>query len=328
MRTVRSRSRAPLVALLVAGGFVTGCGGTAPQSGLTAWLRVGNGQYEPGELSTDPGTMEPTVDTVRSNNNSVFPGAQARSITGSVNGAAAAVLLGLAGDSGHWLVPVGVPDFETVGNLTFSASLSYSPDIPLGKRALLFRGIDADGNLGPVQSLSLTVTNTLTLGALVVQLEWDAEADLDLHLRIVSDMPGVAPIDVWNNAPLALPKKSSTDTPYTKAEIAAAGRLQFDSNAKCVIDGQRHEEVIFPAPPTGPAAVPTGTYEVRVDTFSLCGEPTARWHVAAFTNPTGTPTLIQEAYGQSTDFDTLGDHGAGSGVLAFSFTEPTQPPQQ
>ena len=72
-------------------------------------------------------------------------------------------------------------------------------------------------------------------------------------------------------------------------------------------------------------AVPPGTYEARVDTFSLCSEATARWHVAALTNPVGTPTLIKEAFGQSLDRDTLGSHGADSGVLAFSFTQPTQP---
>src|SRR5262249_43068784 len=117
-------------------------------------------------------------------------------------------------------------------------------------------------------------------------------------------------------APLALPPRSSSDMPFTRAEINAAGRLQFDSNSQCVIDGQRHEEVIFPM------AVPPGTYEVRVDTFSLCSEVTARWHVVAFTNPAGTPTLIAEAFGQSLDRDTIASHGADSGVLAFTFTQP------
>ena len=57
--------------------------------------------------------------------------------------------------------------------------------------------------------------------------------------------------------------------------------------------------------------------------------------MAAYTNPTGTPTILQntaggpaEAYGQSLDRDTLADHQAASGVLAFSFTEPQPPPTQ
>ncbi|HEY2728570.1 MAG TPA: hypothetical protein VGK52_01440 [Polyangia bacterium] len=312
-------ARPSLVALLLASGCAAGCGGESPQSGLTAWLRVSGGQYEPGELTTDPGAIEPTVDTITSRNNNIFPGAQSRSITGSVNGAAASVLMGLEGDSAHWLIPVGVPDFEIVGNFIFSASVSYSPDLPTGPRALRVRAIDADGNLGPIQALGLSIGTTAPTGALVVQLDWDTEADLDLHLRIIGADPSAPPLDVWNKAPLALPQKSSSEPPYTRAEIAAAGRLQFDSNSQCVIDGARHEEVVFPQ------AVPPGTYEVRVDTFSLCSEATARWHVAAFTNPIGTPTLIQEAFGQSMDRDTLVSHGADSGLLAFSFTQPTQP---
>jgi hypothetical protein len=321
MRAARSASVAlsfTLAASLLVGALAAGCGGESPKSGLTAWLRVANGQYEPGELSTDPGMTEPTVDTITTRNNQVFPGAQGRSITGSVNGASVAVLLGLEGDTAHWLVPVGVPDFEIMGNFTFSASVSYSPDLPLGPRALRFRAIDADGNLGPIQSLGLKIAlQPPPLGSLVVQLSWDTEADLDLHVRITEPDPKVDPIDVWNHAPLALPPAPNT-MPYTPSDVKAAGRLLADSNAQCVIDGQRHEELVFPVmtPPL------PGTYEVRVDTFSLCSEYTARWHVAAFTNPAGTPTLIQEAFGQSTDRDTLGDHQATSGVLAFTFTQP------
>jgi hypothetical protein len=318
---MRGARHAALVALLavppLAGALWAGCGGEPPQSGLTAWLRVSNGQYEPGELTTDPGTTEPTVDTVTTRNNQIFPGAQGRTITGSVNGAATAVLLGFEGDSAHWLVPVGIPDFEIMGNFTFSASVSYSPDLPLGPRELRFRAIDAQGNLGPVQSIKLAVSFTEPLGNLVVQLNWDTEADLDLHLRIIGTDPNAKPIDVWNRAPLALPPAPNGGT-YSPTDIKAAGRLQADSNAQCIIDGARHEEVVFPM------AVPPGTYEVRVDTFSLCAEYTARWHVTAFTNPAGTPTLINEAFGQSTDRDTLGAHDAASGVLAFSFTEPMQ----
>jgi len=323
---VRRVRYASLAALLVASGLAPGCSGQAPQSGLTAWLRVSNGQYEPGELSADPGAMEPTVDTITTRNTAVFPGAQGRSLTGSVNGASAAVLIGLEGDSAHWLVPVGVPDLDIKGNFTFSAAVSYSPDLPLGPRALRFRAIDADGNLGPLQSLSLMVGLTSPMGSLVVQLNWDTEADLDLHLRIISPDPNAKPIDVWNRAPLALPP-APAGAPYTRADITAAGRLQADSNGQCIIDGARHEEVVFPT------AVPPGTYEVRIDTFSLCSEYTARWHVVAFTNPAGTPTLLQdvegqaaEAFGQSLDRDTLASHDATSGVLAFTFTEPQPTP--
>jgi hypothetical protein len=308
--------RLSLVTLALVSTLAAGCGGESPRSGLTAFLRVANGQYEPGELTTDPGTTEPTVHTINAHSR-VFPGALSRSVTGTVNVAAVAVLIGLEGDDAHWLVPVGNQDADTMIDWTFSASLSFSPDVPTGPRALRFRAIDADGNLGPVQSLSLKVEIPAPLGALVIQLDWDTEADLDLHVRIMdASVPKTGYYDVWNKAPLALPPKSSSDQPYTKDQIAAAGRLQFDSNSQCVIDGLRHEEIVFPG------AVPVGPYEVRVDTFSLCAESTARWHVAAFTNPAGTPTLIQEAFGQSIDRDTVASHAADSGILAFTFSPP------
>jgi hypothetical protein len=318
MRGALAPSLCALVcASAVMSAFGAGCGGASPRSGLTSYLRVANGQFEPGELAGDSGPTEPTVNTIKTANTRVFPGAQSRSVSGTVEHSAVAVLIGLEGDDAHWLVPTGTLDIDTMVDWTFSASLSYSPDVPIGPRALRFRAIDADGNLGPVQSLSLKIDVPAPTGALVIQLSWDTEADLDLHVRIMdASVPKTGSYDVWNKAPLALPPLPSSAMPYTKADIAAAGRLQFDSNAQCVLDGQRHEEIVFPG------AVPPGPYEVRVDTFSLCAESTARWHVAAFTNAAGTPTLIQEAFGQSTDRDTIATHGADSGVLAFTFSPP------
>jgi hypothetical protein len=287
------------------------CGGESPASGVTALLRATNGQYEAGELATDPGAMEPTVDTIKSNNTRVYPGAQGRSVSGSVNGAASAILVGLAGDNAHWLLPVGMADLDMVGNFTFSTTLSFSPDLPLGERALNFRAIDADGQLGPVQALTLKVDAPAPTGALVIQLVWDTEADLDLHVRIQNPTNTTTPyFDVWARAPRALPPKPPGEMDYTQAELDAGGRLLFDSNAQCVIDGQRHEEVVFPG------TFPPGPYEVRVDTVSLCGEPTARWHAVAYFN---TPDAqFAEANGQSTDRDTIATHAADSGTLAFT----------
>jgi hypothetical protein len=293
------------------------CAGADPASGLTAYLRVANAQFEPGELTTtDVNAKEPTVDMVQSNNTDVFPGAQARAITGSVNGAGKAVLIGLAGDTGHWLVPVGSPDLTMVGDFTFSASLSFSPLLPAGPRALVFRAVDVDGAIGPPQSLSLNVLSSATEGALVIQLVWDTDVDLDLHVRIMdASVPKTGYYDVWSRSPLALPPLAN-GAMYTDAQVTAAGKFLFDSNSQCVIDGRNHEEVVFPG------AYPKGPYEVRVDTFSLCAESQAHWHVSAFTNPSGTPVVLDAADGQSMDRDTVSDHGAGSGLLAFTFSPP------
>jgi hypothetical protein len=320
MRT--SPSGAPVALLTSALAAAAGCGGVSPASGLTALMRASGAQYEPGELSTDTQQMLPTVDTIKSNNTRVFPGAQGRSVSGSVSGTASAVLIGLQGDNAHWLVPVGVPDLEMQGNFTFGSSLSFSPDLPMGDHALVFRGIDADGQQGPAQALTLKVESMVPTGALVIQLTWDTEADLDLHVRVPNATfdatdPKMLPYkNVWARGPLALPPKPSSEPPYTPAEIDAAGKLLFDSNAQCIIDGQLHEELVFPKTP------PSGSYDVRVDAFSLCGEATARWHVTAIQDSGGANLLLAEAFGQAVDRDTVSSHAADSGTLAFTFEIP------
>jgi hypothetical protein len=315
-----SSSVAALLGSLLAG--VAACGGESPNSGVTALLRVAGGQYEAGALNTDTRAIKPTVDSIKSNNTHVFPGAQGRALTGSVSGTATAVLIGLAGDDAHWLVPDGVADLDTPGNFTFAATLSFSPDLPVGPRELILRAVDADGQVGPAQQFALKVDDRTPKGALVISLRWDTQADLDLHVRVPN--PSYDPAnkrmlpykDVWAKAPLALPPPPSSDPPYTQAQLDMAGKLDFDSNSQCVIDGLRQEDLIFPQAP------PKGTYEVRVDAFAMCGEATARWDVAAYLgDPAATPPL-KEAYGQLGDLDTLTKHDGSAGTLAFTFTIP------
>ena len=92
--------------------------------------------------------------------------------------------------------------------------------------------------------------------------------------------------------------------------MAAAGSLDFDSNAGCVIDGRRQENIVYTQPP------PPGDYTVRVDASSLCGQVDAQWRVTA---RTADGTLQGFAQWEATDADTRGSHGAGAGRLAFTF---------
>jgi hypothetical protein len=311
MRAVGARLL-PLAGLSL-GLLGAGCHGVSPASGLSALMRASNAQYEPGELGTGDPAEKPTVDSIKSNNTRVFPGAQGRSVSGSASGTATAVLIGLEGDSAHWLVPVGAPDLDMVGNFTFGSSLSFSPDLPPGPRSLRFRAIDDAGRIGPAQALTLKVDDPLPSGKLVIQLDWDTEADLDLHVRIPNPAnPDLPYFDVWAKEPRGLPPPPQ-GTSYSEGDLDAGGRLLFDSNGQCVIDGEHREFMVFPT------VAPPGEYEVRVDTFSLCAETTARWHVAAFSN-LGEVVPLAEASGQSTDRDTAGAHTGGSGVLAFTFT--------
>jgi hypothetical protein len=83
--------------------------------------------------------------------------------------------------------------------------------------------------------------------------------------------------------------------------------LDLDSNGGCVPDGRRAENVIWREPP------PPGHYIVRVDTFSLCGQPSAFWRLAVYRRG----TRIATASGTSTEGDERFTHDRGDGLLAL-----------
>jgi hypothetical protein len=152
----------------------------------------------------------------------------------------------------------------------------------------------------------MIMEESLPTGALVVSLDWDTQADLDLHVQLPSDADaGVN--EIWSRKPSGLPAGTQG---ATFSDATAAGYLDFDSNSQCVIDGRRVENVIFPS------NVPSGDYIVRVDTFSLCGEVAARWRVQVFAEGWTEPQVV---YGQSTEIDTRFSHGQGAGVQALVF---------
>ena len=177
------------------------------------------------------------------------------------------------------------------------------------------------GGVGPVQPFPLGNGPTIPAGSLVFTLLWDTNADLDLHVVVPNPTPKPDgspgdPIEVWSKAAVGVPRGQGIPKP-TADQLAAAPYLDRDSNAGCVIDGARQEDVIFPAT----ATPPTGEYIVRVDAFSMCGQASAQWTVTV----TGTdPTLVlpNPATWQATDTDTRYPHGAGAGRLALDFHLP------
>jgi hypothetical protein len=304
-------------ALTFAACAAVGCAGASADNGLTARMRLTNAQFVPGALQPSADATGPVAGA----NLLVarfYPGVQNIPLSGSVaNGTS--VLLGLADDAGYWIVPAPVHDV-TPGSVdyNYSTRLSLSPDTPTGMETLLVRGVDGDGNVGPSQMYKLMVTEPTPPGAMVITLEWDTNADLDLHAVVPVDPnfplpPGVdlkPSVEVWSKAPLALPP-SALGYPATDPAVMGAGHLDFDSNANCVIDGRRREHIIFGNPP------PAGDYVVRVDAFSLCGQASAQWKVTV-TTPDGD--VVNPATWQATDADTRGDHGIGAGRLAVNFT--------
>jgi hypothetical protein len=308
--------------LLGLGAIAFGCGGASSQSGVTAYLQLANAQFVPGALvpgpdaGVDAGATGPAIHGVNFLTTKIYPGVENLPLSGDVQ-EGSSVLIGLANDAGYWIVPTPFLDPQTPNNFAFQTKMSFSPLTPMGNQILILRGVDAAGNIGPAQQFTLDVTPPIPTGTLVITLEWDTESDMDLHVVVPNPNDATMPIEIWSKAPVGLPPRVPGNAPPTKdelaAEIAAAGALDFDSNAACVIDGRRQENVIYTQPP------PSGTYTVRVDAFSLCGQADAQWQAVA-TTPDGQ--IVSPAIWEATDADTRGNHGVGAGRLAFEFSIP------
>jgi hypothetical protein len=227
-------------------------------------------------------------------------------VKGALAPLATACALQLAGDTGYWIVAANAPDVSTPDYPSFSAIASFAPALTPGSQALDVYAIDANAQFGPPREQTLTALTSapsrpVAHGVLDVTLSWDTQVDLDLHV--------VDPLgnEIFHGAP------SSQDafSPST-ANPGNPGVLQLDSNADCIIDGQRQEVVLWAKAP------PSGHYLVRVDTPSLCGQNIAHWHLTVMLQD----SLLGEATGVSLASDTWGSHGRGAGLLALTFDIP------
>jgi hypothetical protein len=257
------------------------------------------GQFVLGTLEDGPG---PAISSVESLNNTIRPGQEGKQLTGRVAAGGQAVALELAGDVGYWTIPVTTEDVTMPGELQYDARLSFTTDLAPGPHAIVLRAADGAGHFGAASTLLLNAQSQSVDGALVISLTWDTEADLDLH---VIDAGGT---EIWarHTSDFVMPQPGD---PVDPAKLAAAGYLDDDSNAQCVIDGRRQEDVLWKVPP------PPGVYTARVDAFSLCGASAARWAISA----TWNGAEIAAATGFAGDADTRTPHQAGSGVFAIAF---------
>ena len=277
---------------------------TQPDAATDAQLQVKGGQFFRGDMPADasgPPLKAVAVSPI------VHPGSVSRTCSGVMDAAATAVALAIEGDSGYWIVPAGLPDVTAPGFPTFAADLAFSARLPSGTRMFLARAVDGTGRFGASFARPLDVTLApRPVGRFVISLTWDDEADLDLH---VVDPRGV---EIWKrniNSYEPPPPGASPEPPNTPHP---GGILDFDSNAECVLDGRRAENIVYADKP------PSGHYVVRVDTFSLCKATGARWRVEAFLDGAS----VGAAEGSSTDHDTRFSHDRGAGVLALGLDVP------
>jgi hypothetical protein len=310
---------------------VLACQGASSSLGLDAMLRVEGAQVQPGHISDAPENQaKAQVSGITTASNQIFPGLQGRGVSGKVGPDANAVAIGLQNDDVYWILPAGIRDATRADLLSFSARLDFSPELagsPVveqdqnGKPVVpvTFRAVTLDGRLGPSINLGMRLLDTTPTGSLVISLRWSAPVDLDL--RVLAPSPdGTGTVEIWSKHASSLPRNTGSGTPTTS--LGTVGTLDFDSNAGCVIDGRNQENVVWQGLP------PAGTYTVRVDAFSLCGQASADWEAqASFQGQTLTTSdgIPADVFGIATDAATRNDHGAGAGIRAFDFDLQFQP---
>lgn len=289
-------------ALLLVGVTVVACGGATADPALDAWLRLAGAQFVPGALVARP--EGPKVVTLNVSRNQARRGDTALHISGAMEPSANAVALWMAGDRGFWLLPAGVPDVTMEGVLPFAATAAVGLDAPLGSRTISVAALSRQGVAGPVAQAALVVLerSEVASGTLVFTLRWDTDVDLDLH---VVDPSGV---EVWARNPNSWHPTPGADP----AAWRTGGTLDVDSNAQCVIDGRRVENVAWTVAPLA------GRYVARVDAFSLCGKAAARWWLEARREG----ALLASAEGVATVASTRPPHDLGAGVVAMELDVP------
>lgn len=283
--------------------LVISCDRTRADDGLDASLHVEGAQFfrEPMPDGAGPHVRTLTVGTA------FVAGSVGKSCTGELDPEATAVAIGLTGDLGYWIARADIPSASAPDSPTFSASLSFARTMKPGPRELVVRAIDTAHRFGPPLTRTIEIRDRVVPdGQLVVSLTWDNGADLDLH---VVDPQGVEIFKRNPNSYEPPPPGAPKEAPGTPHD---GGVLDFDSNASCVEDGRRAENVVWADAP------PVGRYLVRVDTMSLCGEPVARWRVQAILRG----SVLASVEGIATDADTRYAHNRGAGVLALQFDVP------
>lgn len=234
-------------------------------------------------------------------------GTTGKTCAGELDRAATAVALGIEGDLGFWVLPAGLPSASALDAPTFEARFGLARAARPGVRQLVVRAVDAEGRFGPKAARPLEIRpRGASVGELVFALTWDNRANLDLH---VVDPSGVEVFKRNVSSAEPPPPGAPREAPGT---VKDGGVLEADANADCRLDGLGAENVVWTAAP------PRGRYLVRVDTFSLCGEPAAPWRLEVLLRG----ARIGAAEGIGTEVDTRLSHDRGAGLLALEVDVP------
>jgi hypothetical protein len=187
--------------------------------------------------------------------------------------------------SGYFEIPLPAPVTSTELLITFPQALASK------EFDLHFSVADPAGRVGMLAEKSYDAIIVGT-GDVQVTVAWDTDADVDLH---VVDPSG------W-------------EIYWAERQSPSGGQLDLDSNAACVGDNVRNENITWPV-----GTAPRGTYTVRVDYWSSCDAPETNYTVLIHND--GEIDIYHGIFNGAGD---LG--GSGSGVEIATFTRATGPP--
>jgi hypothetical protein len=288
-----------LLLAVLAVAVAVACETTRADQGRDAMLQVEGAQFYRSAMPADESGPKVLSATLAGR---AQAGLSEQPCSGELERTASAVAVGLASDVGYWIVPAGIPSASAPTTPTFELVFGVASTLAPGPHEVVFRAVDGAGRFGPRTVRPLEITPRLhASGRLVISLSWDNQADLDLHVLLPTG------VEIFKRNPTEYQRPPPSAGPVAPNAPTDGGVLDHDSNARCVFDGQRAENVVWTEAP------PAGHYVVRVDTFSLCGAPSARWQVEAILDG----VRIGAARGTSTDDDLRFDHNRGAGVLAL-----------
>jgi hypothetical protein len=168
--------------------------------------------------------------------------------------------------------------------------VTFPQSLPSNDFDLYFAAADDQGRMGSPAGRSFEAL-TVGTGDVQVTAAWDADSDVDLHV--------VDPLGY--------------EVYWAARQSPSGGELDLDSNAACLIDGVRNENITW-----GVGMAPQGTYTVRLDYWSGCDVNATHWTVLV--NNGGDITV------QHGTFTGPGDAGGlGSGILIGNFTRAVGP---
>lgn len=290
--------------LLCLPALVVACEKTRADEGRDAMLQVEGAQFYRSAMPLDESGPKVVSATLGGRTQA---GLSQLACSGELERSATAVAVGLASDVGYWIVPAGIPLSSAPTTPTFELTFGLATTAPTGPHDVVFRAVDGAGHFGPPTVRQLEIAPPLRpSGRLVVSLSWDNQADLDLHVLLPTG------VEIFKRNPTEYERPPPSAGPVPPNAPIDGGVLDHDSNARCIFDGRRAENVVWTEAP------PKGHYVVRVDTFSLCGAPSAHWQLEAMVDG----VRISAARGTSTDNDLRFDHNRGGGVLALEFDVP------